>query len=1546
MATNPNIDTTATLGQPIGQITSMTGTVTATGANGITRELKAGDFVYLDDVVQTGDLSSVVISFNDGTTLDLGRNAQAVLDSEVFSPAGEGAAAAEAVASVEAIQAAIARGEDPTQILPATAAGPAAGPDAGGDNGNSFVLVPYEGQSAAPDAGAPTIGPTPESPPPLEELLVLDEDEPIVSVSVEVEVDVEDPDGGGGDPDGVTTRVGAADIIEGTNGAEAKVVTFIISLDRVFDTDVDVTYQLQAGSAATPADWNSTPLIDTVTIPAGETSFPVTVEITQDHFVEGDEDFFIVLTDAVNATINPAADTATVTIIDDDNPAIAVDDAYSTAENTPLTITAPGVLVNDSDGDDNVVEPLRVTEFTQPANGTVVLNADGSFTYTPNSGFFGVDTFVYTMDDTFNPDLPDTAEVTITVEAVPEGLSINDVTVTEGNPDGPDATITFTVTLSAPETQTVTVDYVVTPGSAGTPADYTGGGAFDGLAGTLTFNPGQTTQTIALDVTDDLVVESTESFTVTLSNATNAVIADPVGIGTILDTDTPPPPNLSINDAQATEGDPIEQPEQQGLPNPATFIVFTVTRSGDTSVTSTVQYTVNEGSALDPEDYNGALFDGLTGTLTFNSGDTSKTIKLDVTDDFAQEPTENFTVTLSNATNAVIVDPLGVGTIFDNDDDAPTGGRTIASVDDDGLPDGNPASTLGDLAVPNDDGDNDESTFGGTLVHTPGLDIPVSIDFASMDTLTDPIGTETVTYNWNGASNTLTATITGGSRNGIDLFTVQVTDPATGDYTVTLLTNVLHEPLNGEAGDNEENDASAALTYTITDSDGSEATGTLSITFDDDAPTAFSNTNSVTEGASTSGNVLTDGTVDVFGADGPTATVPAGGVVGVRAAGGDTTTDVTTGVNTTIVGLWGELVLDADGSYTYTSDADAITGAEQDVFVYTIEDGDGDLSTTTLTIDLSDVTLEGDNQTKTVDEAALDLVQDGSDLAAGNATGSNPASTNETVQGQLNVVGAVSYTLDSSTDTFGTLQLNSDGSYTYTLTDPFDTTPDADNGANTETGAETYAYTATDADGNTTTGTITIDIIDDVPKFTIVNDGPDPDNTVTISAPNPATDTTFVEQFADWVYGADGFQTVNVTLPSNVELASSDQDTIVLNLLEGADVVGILTLNADGTDSLEVVHREGETDFIPIAATDAKAGGPVGSLLVDIDDNLADFNIVVSGSDGDGIPGEFGIPNGSSDDDLVNTSNQGWAVKGSQGQTIEDGESILFAFVSDADNTTPDPIDDFKFRTEGYTGGITVASITVRVYLTGDLSTFDEVNLDVTSGQVLQITQLDWSAPAGTGDYTAGADIYGVEIFSAEPDGSFRLNGIEVGEESTTPPADLAFGPIDVEIVDADGDTDSQSFNVFIDGEDGDFVVEAIAGTSGNNILTGTAGDEMFIGGAGDDSFTGNGGSDTYVWKAGHDASPGTPTVDTITDFTTGAGPDGDVLDLSDLLQGEESNPIINYLSVTNDGTDTTIEVSPAGDSNVTQLIILEGVQLTDSDVGNLLADGNLTIDT
>ncbi|WP_213361301.1 Ig-like domain-containing protein [Brachymonas denitrificans] len=165
-------------------------------------------------------------------------------------------------------------------------------------------------------------------------------------------------------------------------------------------------------------------------------------------------------------------------------------------------------------------------------------------------------------------------------------------------------------------------------------------------------------------------------------------------------------------------------------------------------------------------------------------------------------------------------------------------------------------------------------------------------------------------------------------------------DKATGQgvvhYKYTLKDNTLTDP------------SSVDFAVKVTDQDGQSASNTLKVVIVDDVPTAKPDTATLTEDQTiTNGSVYTN---DVFGADGKDA---AGGVVGVK-TGSDTSTPATGNVGTSLKGTYGTLKLDANGTYTYTPDAEAQKlnngDSRTDEFVYTIKDGDGDLSTTTLVI--------------------------------------------------------------------------------------------------------------------------------------------------------------------------------------------------------------------------------------------------------------------------------------------------------------------------------------------------------------------------------------------------------------------------------------------------------------------------------------------------------------------------------------------------------------------------------------------------------------------
>jgi Calx-beta domain len=222
-------------------------------------------------------------------------------------------------------------------------------------------------------------------------------------------------------------------------------------------------------------------------------------------------------------------------------------------------------------------------------------------------------------------------------------LSINDVSVTEGNSGTTNAR--FTVTLSMPSASAVTVAYATANGTATAGSDYTA------KSGTLTFAAGTTSQTIDVPVIGDTTVEPNETFFVNLSNASGATIADGQGQGTIVNDDSAALPTLSVNDVSVAEGNVG-----------GTSLAFSVTLSSASSSTVTVGYATADGTATAGSDYVAQ-----SGTLTFAAGQTSKAVTITVNGDTTVEPDETFFLNLSNPSGATIADGQGQGTIRNDD---------------------------------------------------------------------------------------------------------------------------------------------------------------------------------------------------------------------------------------------------------------------------------------------------------------------------------------------------------------------------------------------------------------------------------------------------------------------------------------------------------------------------------------------------------------------------------------------------------------------------------------------------------------------------------------------------------------------------------------------------------------------------------------------------------------------------------------------------------------------------------------------------------------
>jgi hypothetical protein len=221
-------------------------------------------------------------------------------------------------------------------------------------------------------------------------------------------------------------------------------------------------------------------------------------------------------------------------------------------------------------------------------------------------------------------------------------LRIGDVTVAEGNVGAGGAV--FTIILSAPSTQTITVTYATGNGSAAAGSDY------QAATGTFVIPAGQTTGTITILVSGDRLAEPNETFFVNLSAATNATVTDSQGMATIVDDE----PRITISDLTKAEG-------KKGQ---TTLFTFTVTLSAvyDQAVTMSYQ-TASSTATTSNSDYVAK-----TGALTFAPGETTKTITIVVKGDSKREAHESFFVDLyNNSSNSLFTKKRGIGTILNDD---------------------------------------------------------------------------------------------------------------------------------------------------------------------------------------------------------------------------------------------------------------------------------------------------------------------------------------------------------------------------------------------------------------------------------------------------------------------------------------------------------------------------------------------------------------------------------------------------------------------------------------------------------------------------------------------------------------------------------------------------------------------------------------------------------------------------------------------------------------------------------------------------------------
>jgi len=220
-------------------------------------------------------------------------------------------------------------------------------------------------------------------------------------------------------------------------------------------------------------------------------------------------------------------------------------------------------------------------------------------------------------------------------------MSINDVTMAEGNSGT--TPFVFTVSLSAASGQTITVNYATADGTATAGSDYTA------VSGMLTFPPGTTSLPITVLVNGDTTFEPDETFFVNLTAPVNVTITKSQGVGTIVNDDTQP--TISVNDRSVVEGDTGANPTN-----------VMVTLSNASFQTITVAYATADGTATAGSDYT-----AVSGTLTFPPFSTSQPIPVPIIGNTVPQPNRTFFVNLTSPTNATIARPQGTVTILDDD---------------------------------------------------------------------------------------------------------------------------------------------------------------------------------------------------------------------------------------------------------------------------------------------------------------------------------------------------------------------------------------------------------------------------------------------------------------------------------------------------------------------------------------------------------------------------------------------------------------------------------------------------------------------------------------------------------------------------------------------------------------------------------------------------------------------------------------------------------------------------------------------------------------
>ena len=718
-----------------------------------------------------------------------------------------------------------------------------------------------------------------------------------------------------------------------------------------------------------------------------------------------------------------------------DTVAEAVDDVNSVQEGA-ASITG-NVMANDDDGGDTIaVTAATLTNGGQ--GGTLVLNANGAYTYTPpssvdNSNGNPQETFAYTVTDTSGSTstatltinitdtgpvaVADTATVEEGAEAISGNLALNDDSGQDAN--------TYTVSAG-----------VMSNGGAGGTLVLETDGTYTYTPPASTDNSSGATETFIYTITDadgdtssaNLVIELTDTGPVAVAD-TATVVEDQSTSGFLSDGDTAGSDAIaSFTIAGLDENNQVE------------------TENGTLTLVdaATGEYTYDANPNLSNND--AAVEDQFSYTVIDADGtESTSTLTISITDTGPEAVKDKGKVTEGNEIEGNVVDNDSLGadsvsvTLLSEAEgnygtltlDGEGGYTYVANGDHSHVDEaGNRIKLVDTFTYQVEDSDGDVSTavLKITIKDTGPKAVTDKVSLDEGDQVSGNVVDNDIARG--DAIDETNVILVGENSNGVGEYGTLTFD-ANGDYTFNAFEGLDHS--GGKLVD--------TFKYQIVDADGSTKTGNLKITVKDTGPEAVANTDTVDEGQEVSGNLITDEAgADIAGSD---AIVKAE-LIGNKSDG---------------EGKWGTLTLASDGTYTYVADPSLNHTSKTyvDTFKYRITDADGSKSVSTLKVTITDdgPTAVSEEETLAEGTAITGSVLDNNDDFGADGAADSPIANPGEYTGSFG----------------GTLVLAADGSYTYTA-------PTSLDHSDGQTYSEEFSYTLEDGDGSQAEATLTMTIID------------------------------------------------------------------------------------------------------------------------------------------------------------------------------------------------------------------------------------------------------------------------------------------------------------------------------------------------------------------------------------------------------------------------------------------------------------------------------------